>query len=287
MPDEVRRLRAPWPSLAHEIPTLTPQLEREFRFGQRVSLTERGFLLGGTIKGGSSSMWLPASDDQYEAYLRWRSIEGFRDEGDRASFDELRALLEANGIELRNPRGRGGPEDRHRFRRDLGELYTVLLGILRELPPSHLERQELARIQVGGWGPDAAKGSAYQDGTVYLYDFAVRGARRTLLGLFLHELGHAHEHALLSSTRAELREIYARLIRLDAFFGMEYLLDAASRRAYQRLSFEEFIAETHLAYTACGAALRAFVEERGSEAQGLWRVAYALFRESFEGVEYE
>lgn len=290
MPDEVRRIRAPWPSLAREVPHLTSDLEREFRFGQRVAMTERGFLVGGTIKGGSSSMWLPATEDQYEAYLRWRSIEGFLEDADISGFEELLAIAEANEIQLdygRNATPKGSEGGPLRFRRDFGAIYALLAEIMRELPPSHLRRDELRRIQIGGWGPDAAKGSAYADGTVYVYDFAVRGARRTLMGLFLHELGHAHEHAMAATTRAELREQYGRIVKAGALFGMEYLLDAESRRAYQRLSFEEFVAETHLAYTACGGGLRGFIETHGAEAKEAWRIAYAIYRETFEGFEYE
>ena len=54
-------------------------------------------------------------------------------------------------------------------------------------------RPEFAALQIGGWGPDSAKASAYDRGAVLMYDFAIRGARRTFMGLFLHELGHAHE----------------------------------------------------------------------------------------------
>jgi hypothetical protein len=287
MPEEVRRLRAPWPSLWREVPHLTAELERDFRFGQRVSATERGFILGGTMKGGSSSMWLPASADTYEAYLRWKTIDGFQEDGDPADYEELLGLLALFEVELVNARGQGPASERTRFRRDLGALYPMLLGMLKELPPSHLERDELRRLQVGGWGPDAAKGSAFQDGTVYLYDFAVRGARRTCAGLFLHELGHAHEHALARDDRDELRRLYGAIAPSSAFFGIEYLLDPQSRVSYQRMAFEEFVAETYLAYTACGGALRAFIETQPDALREPWRHAYSIFRTGFDHFEYE
>ena len=287
MPEEVRRLRAPWPMLWREVPHLTADLEREFRFGQRVAMTERGFLLGGTIKGGSSSMWLPASADTYEAFLRWKTIDGFIEDGDPGDYEDLCALLRLFEIELVNARTHAAGGERARFRRDFGALYPIMLGILKELPPAHLASEELRRIQVGGWGPDAAKGSAYHEGTVYLYDFAVRGARRTCMGLLLHELGHAHEHAFAPAVRDELRRIYSKLAPASAFFGIEYLLDVQSRCLYQRMAFEEFLAETYLAYTACGAALRAFIEAQPHDLREAWRHAYAIFRTSFENFEYE
>ncbi|HVY61165.1 MAG TPA: hypothetical protein VHF22_05895 [Planctomycetota bacterium] len=287
MPEEVRRLRAPWPYLWREVPHLTAELEREFRFGQRVALTERGYILGGTIKGGSSSMWIPASAETYEAYLRWKTIDGFIEDGDPADYEDLRTLLRLFEIELVNARSHGPPEERTRFRRGLGALYPMVLGILKELPPSHLERPELRRIQLGGWGPDAAKGSAYHEGTVYLYDFAVRGARRTCLGLFLHELGHAHEHALAEAQREDLRAIHHRLAAASCFLGIEYLLDPASRVSYQRMAFQEFLAETYLLYTACGGALRDFIEAQPAELREAWRHAYSIFRTTFDHFEYE
>src|SRR5438132_405890 len=137
MPDEVRATRAAWPSLAGVVPNLTAELEREFRFGQRVTVTERGFLLGGTIKGGSSSMWFPASREVYGAYLAWRAIEGPAEDGDPRAFERLAALLDLYGIELGD-----GAED-GRGRPELAGAYELVLAILRELPPRHLARGHL------------------------------------------------------------------------------------------------------------------------------------------------
>jgi hypothetical protein len=287
MPDEVRALRAPWPALAGEVPGLTRELEREFRFGQRVSATEKGFLLGGTMKGGSSSMWLPVGRDQFESFLRWRSIDGFVEGGDDGARDELIHFLAGCGIELAGARATATEADPAPFRRDLAQVYPLMLAILRELPREHLRRDVLRRIQLGGWGPDAAKASAYEAGTVHIYDFAVRGARRTFVGLVLHELGHAHEHSLAADHKEALRRAHATLARTACFYGIEYLLDSASRIAYQRLALEEFIAETYLAYTACGGALRAWIEGRAPEERAAWRSAYAVYADTFLGAEYE
>jgi hypothetical protein len=285
MPAEIRALRDPWPSLAGRVPGLTPALERDFRFGQRVTLTERGFLLGGTIKGGSSSMWVPAPREVYDAYLGWRAIDGVEDGApDRAAFEQLGALLGLYGVELVD--GDERPPRAPRFRRELGAIYALMLGALRELPAAHLERGELARIQLGGWGPDGAKASAYVTGTVHLYDFALRGARRTFAGLFLHELGHAHERALAPAARGALVRSYGAIVEAGALFGVEFLQDAASRRGYQRFAFTEFLAEFYLAYTACGEALRGHAAAAPQGARTAWRRAYEAFRESFGGIEY-
>lgn len=284
MPEEVRAIRAPWRSLTGVVPHLTAQLEREFRFGQRVTVTERGFLLGGTIKGGSSSMWFPASREAYEAYLGWRAIEGRWEGADPTAYERLAALCDLNGVALMD--GDLRKEAPSRFRPELAGAYELLLAILRELPPAHLARAELAGIRLGGWGPDAAKASAYHEGAVHLYDFALRGARRTFAGLFLHELGHAHERALAARRLAVLAGAYERIVAAEALFGAEFLLDAAARRSYQRLSFGEFMAELYLAYTACGAALRDFAAAAPHAAREAWAAVLDIFRESFFGFEY-
>src|SRR5207244_9107832 len=102
----------------------------------------------------------------------------------------------------------------------------------------------------------------------------------------LHELGHAHERALGRDERAELTRAYAAIVAANALFGVEFLLDAAARRSYQRLAFGEFLAEMYLAYTACGAALREFAAAAPGPARTAWGRAYAVFRGSFDGVEY-
>ncbi len=289
MPEEVRTLRHPWRTVTDRVPHLTPELEREFRFGQRVARTERGFLMGGTIKGGSSSMWYPAGTEQFEAYLAWREVEGIVDRRDENAYAHLRDFLAVRGVDLQNGQRSGFPEGREGsgFNPELGIVYELTLGVLRALPESHVRRPQLRRVQLGGWGPDGAKASAYHNATVMMYDFAVRGARRTFLGLLLHELGHAHEHALGPAALAGLEAAYRPIAHADAFYALEFLLDPASRRRYQRLVFNEFLAETYLVYAACGQALRRFIDDQPAAVHAAWATAYALFRESFDGVEYE
>lgn len=289
MPGDVRAIREPWRSLVGTIPGLTAEAERAFRFGQRVAATEHGYLLGGPIKGGSSSMWYPVDRAAYEAYLAWRAIEGVGPDPDPAGFVRLLAHLELFGVELATGNGaavRGG-KPRARFDPAIGGAYALAHAILRELPPWHLERDELVRLQLGGTGPDAAKASAYVDGAVIIYDFAIRGARRTFGGLLLHELGHANERALEPAARDELRAAFGAIAAADAFFGMEFLLDAAARRGYQRLAFAEFAAELYLAYAACGSALRAFIVEQAPAARDAWVSAYGVLWRAFDGLEYE
>jgi hypothetical protein len=284
MPDAVRDLRAAWPSLASTIPDLTTDLERDFRFGQRISKTERGYIMGGSQKGGSSSMWYPVAREQYSAFRRWQHHDGVLEGRDDEAQARLSAMLRARGVQLVTRRR--ATADDEELNPAYGPLYGCMADILEALPPAHLARPALRRIQLGGWGPDAAKTSAYDQGAVIMYDFACKGARRTFLGLFLHELGHAHEVSLGGADLDALRASWEVLVEEDAFIGVEFMLDAATRCVYQRLVFTEFLAETYLLYAAMGEALRRTIEGLAPRAQDAWRRVYETFRATFDGVEY-
>jgi hypothetical protein len=287
MPPEVRALRDRWPSQVDRVPHLTEELEKDFRFGQVISKTDRGYVMGGTINGGTSSMWYPSSAVEYTAYAAWREIEGFPEARDDDAFTRLTRICAANSIELLTRRAsRRDPEAREPYR-GFGPLYAICADVLEALPPSHLGRGELQRIQLGGWGPDGAKASAYHLGTVMMYEFAIRGAKRTFRGLFLHELGHAHEHALGKPEREKLNEAWQVLVAEDAFLGVEFLLDSNTRKLYQRLVFNEFLAETYMIYTACGDSLRKFVTQQSLKARAAWQEIYETFKSTFEGIEYD
>ena len=72
----------------------------------------------------------------------------------------------------------------------------------------------------------------------------------------------------------------------DAFYGVEFLVDAATRKLTQKFVFEEFLAETYMIYTACGGGLRAMIAGLQPRARAAWEQVYALFRASFGGVDY-
>jgi len=285
MPLEVRELRRPWPSQRDRIPALTDELEREFRFGQRIAKTDRGYFMGGPIKGGTSSMWYPASRSDYKAYEKWRKLEGLVEGRDDEALERLQGFLEAREVEL---------VTRHSSRKQdgapyagFGPLYALCLAALEALPPAHVSGERFKRLQLGGWGPDGAKASAFDKGSVLMYEFAIRGARRTFAGLFLHELGHPHEQALARPARETLKGLYKVVSDADALVGLEYLLDAATRRLHQKFVFEEFLAETYLIYTAAGEVLRSFIASQAGAVRSAWERIYELFRETFDGYEYE
>ena len=306
MPDEVRALRYPWRSLTPELRSgsgsesgeralvqgLTWELEQDFRFGQRVTRTDQGYVLGGTMKGGSSSMWQPATREQYHAFRRWQQVEGILEARDDEAFERLSGKLARHGVELATRRHAGGMgRARHQVDAEpfqgYGPLYDAMHGVLAALPDSHLEREALQRIVLGGWGPDAAKASAFQDGSVLMYDFACRGARRTFVGLFLHELGHAHEVSLSEADKDALHEAYQVIAEADAFVGVEFLLDAGTRKLYQRFVFNEFLAETYMIYASHGASLRERFQDQPAPVRTAWERVYELYQRSFDGYEYD
>lgn len=296
MPTPVRELRNGWPSRIAEVKFLNEELEKDFRFGQRISKTDRGYLMGGTIKGGSSSMWYPSSEKHYQAYLDWRCLEGIVDQQDDEAYEGLLDLLGSNSIALSTRTHQAFPtapsrdaakaDSREVHDPQLGFIYRTIYDVLNKLPSSHLGRPQLERLRLGGWGPDSAKASAYANGAVLMYDFAIRGAKRTFFGLLLHELGHAHENAMSPATRNELYKHYRVIAEADAFLGVEFLLDASTRRLYQKFVFNEFLAESYLVYTACGKALRTFIAGLEGSAQRSWEEVYAIFRATFDHVEY-
>ncbi|MGH7145760.1 MAG: hypothetical protein ACREJ2_16745 [Planctomycetota bacterium] len=285
MPPEVRRLADPWPSLTATVPGLTPALESDFRFGKRVvRFGPEEFRMGGSLKGGASTMWFPTDQAHFDIYRRWNELEGFAERADPTGAQLLHDLLAAHHIELAEPTGQQDPaafRDRH------GPLYRMVWEILRRLPSEHLTGARFARLQLGGGGPDNAKGSAFDAGAVIMYSFAIDGARRTFYGLFLHELGHLSATAFSAAALAHLNEAHAVLRRHAAFLGVEFLLGAESREQYQAWPTSEFLAETYLHYTACGSRLRAFLHERPQpEVRAAWARVYEIFLDRFGGLEY-
>ena len=264
------------------MPHLTEELEREFRFGQRVTYFNGAYRLGGNIKGGSSSIWSLTEKEIFDAYIGWRETDGIPPAPDRPAFNDLLSLLERAGIALRGQ----GPHEVGTYDERYGRLYRMTCEILSALPWAHLERRELEGIQLGGWGPDSAKASAYHESTVMMYDFAMKGARRTFVGLLLHELGHAHARTISVDDWSRIEKAFGVLSKRGALFGVEYLLDAEARVVYQKSSLEEFLAEMYMTYVSHGKELARRIVEQRPQAQVAWREIYDILCAGFEGVEY-
>jgi hypothetical protein len=282
MPEMVRELADPWPSLVGEIPGLTSRLEREFRFGQRVVLLDGVYRIGGTIKGGSSAMWVPAAPDLHRVYQEWAQRHGMPRSRRHVAYWRLRRLCKTHDIKMVN----GSPGATRTFSPRLGSVYTFARAVLRALPASHLDHPGFARLQIGGWGPDSAKASAYEDGTVMLYDFAVKGARRTFLGLFLHEIGHVLESAEAGAQRADWQRWHAEIASERAFVATEFLSSSRSRVLYQSQAWEEFAAESYMVYVAAGGRLRDHIAQQSGAVREAWEQVYGRLMAWFDGIQY-
>ena len=279
-----------WPSLSDEIRGLTEELERDFRFGHSVIRLNGNYLLGGSIKGGSSTIWAPATRAQKSAFEAWHAREGIPQEDDPDAFEVMSAILEQHHIarcSLSFTQSQREADDVARHVQGCGYIYSLLAKILQQLPAHHLSSPTFSGLQLGGWGPDGAKASAYQDGTVYIYDFALQGARRTFAGLFLHEVGHTHEAGFRPSVISTLTECHSVIGEAFAFVGLEYLLDAESRKVYQQFLLGEFLAETYVIYTAAARGLRAFIEQQTGRVREAWDEVYRIHLDSFDGIEYD
>ncbi len=286
MPEEVRALSRAWAPLSGRIAGLTQALEKEFRFGQSVIALDGKYRLGGNLKGGSSAMWIPAEREAFEAYRAWRERDGMPRVKDRRAFKRLRRICSSHGVRLLNGSWSGEEQETRNFSEKRGTVYRLTRDVLSCLPATHLSRPQFEVLQLGGWGPDGAKASAYEDGKVMIYDFALNGARRTFLGLLLHELGHAQEAAFPDSVRGRLKEAYERIARAGAVMGVDFLVDAQARKLYQLRFFEEFAAETYMIYTSQGGELRAFMGRQTEKVARAWRRVYDEYKAAFGGVEY-
>ncbi|HOX05356.1 MAG TPA: hypothetical protein PK280_03060 [Planctomycetota bacterium] len=288
MPEEVRALGRSWDTLVGQVPGLTPELERDFRFGQTVFPFAGGFRIGGSLKGGSSTMWRPATEGDCRAYTAWKEREGVPGSvDDLVAFENLAGLLADSRVDFWNQGHQSGSRRPAEYVPGRGWIYRMVLDILNCLPAEHLGRPQFSALQLGGWGPASAKASAYENGRVFIYDFALGGARRTLIGLFLHEMGHAHEAALSPEAVEEISARHTPISERGALLGLEFLLDAESRKVYQQFLVSEFIAETYVAYTAAGPTLRELVASTAGEAGKAWREVYDIYRRSFGGIEYD
>jgi hypothetical protein len=242
------------------------------------------YRMGGSLKGGASTMWFPSDEPAFRVYQAWNRLQGFQECADHTALHGLTELLKEHQIELVEPSSGGDPEHYHDRR---GHLYRMTLEILKRLPESHLNADAFQRLQLGGGGPDNAKGSAFDNGTVIMYSFATDGARRTYYGLFLHELGHLHAAGFTPLQLATLQENHAKLRQFNSFLGIEFLLGAESREQYQAWPASEFLAETYLHYVACGSRLRNFLQSRSEpDLRAAWERVYEIFMDRFEGMEY-
>ncbi|RME88645.1 MAG: hypothetical protein D6785_00660 [Planctomycetota bacterium] len=285
---EIKALKEPWPSLGDEIPGLTEKLERAFRQGQGVFFTIKGYLLGGNIKGGSSCIWRKTTKDIYKIYKEWYQREGFRERISGKERERLKNFLkDHNIILLEGDRSARNADPKENIRIMIpDECYALTYEILTHLPPHHLINPYFQKLQIGGWGPDSAKGSAFHNNTVMMYDLTVHGAKRTYAAILLHEIGHAHALLLEDDQQKELYEHFSALSKTEDWIGLEYYLGSNIRKEYQKNHFNEFLAETYLHYVVIGKDLPRFLEGMAPASMEHWKAVFQIFQNSFDDWEY-
>jgi hypothetical protein len=99
-------------------------------------------------------------------------------------------------------------------------------------------------------------------------------------------MGHAHMTLFPQAALGGLARCFETIRRSDSVLGVEYLLDAETRRIYQLRFFEEFLAELYLIYASQGARLREHIAATDGPLRAAWREVYATFATSFQGTEY-
>lgn len=286
-PNYLKELQYPWKSLVNKIPGLSPKMESEFRFGHRVSSTQQGYLIGGNIKGGSSGIWRLCSKKEYSIYQQWQKLEGIQDDPNPTYFRKLQSFLQLHSITLTcEPTLTETSPQNNTFQPRFAQIYQLTYEILQLLPPQHLQHNKFQKLQLGGWGPDSAKGSAYFQNTVIMYNFAIKGAKRTFLGLLLHEIGHSWESTLNQQQKQKIYPLYTQLCHSNSLIGLEYLLDAESRKNYQKLQLSEFLAENYLHYIVLGQKFLEYTKNFSKTAQKIWQKILQFYKKQFYNHTY-
>ena len=274
-----------WEILSGRMPGLTPDLEFGFRFSQRVMRFRSGrYRIGGSMKGGGSELWTPTTEAASITYEAWRMAEAFQPTPDPDARRELVGLLSSAGVRFNEP-GSPGSADRHQKKR--GAVYRLTLDILRALPFEHLASDRLKGLSLGADPTGGADCSAYDNGEILMYSFALNGARRTYIGLLLHELGHPFFLSLSQSSVAALSNAHRTISDSRAFLAVEFLWEKGQRIINQELSLEEFVAELYMEYSACGSLLRSHIAgQKNSGVSAAWRTVYQIIKDGYGGREY-
>ncbi|MCX7804158.1 MAG: hypothetical protein N3A38_03105 [Planctomycetota bacterium] len=271
----------------------------------------------GTLSGGMTMLVESAGEADLVAYHGWRKIEGFEDIGVEKTLDALENLrrfldgvnseraslgmpplvLSGRGEryihrtfeELQRPGTQLHP--RRQVFEQMGGIYRAVEQILDALPRPHMFNPHIREIMLGEGVSSSVRGSEYvpEQGQVVMFTLALGAARRTFVGLFLHELGHAMARRMLEddSEAGFFEERHGFLRATGAFLGVDFWIGREDRVFYQT-DIEEFLAETFMHYVAAGDCLRAHIASFGDgKIARCWTEVYEAFRDRyFSGIEY-
>lgn len=278
-------------SLVGTIPGLTPALERAFLRGDTVlAWRGGGFMMIYRLSGAETTISKPVPEEIHRIYLAWRERIGFSD-ADQASgnFWAAQRLID--------------------FGRTLGLRIDIesavsplqaeyLESVLRLLPEGFFNNGYLRALVLGADRSDASQQGSFLDGEVHLFEGSLRGPRRNLLGLLLHEMGHSTgerydlhpqgDRRIPLEIRESMSKAYRILARAKQVYAVDWMGGLEARRSRTSESFDEFIAEMHTHYVADGEGLRRHIEGLENAAcRWAYEFVYAELRDRiFWGREY-
>ncbi len=319
LPPSVRELQKPFFSKK-----IDPNLETLLRFNGAVHRYEddipvaRHYLSGGagTIMGEPVSEAYAAEFDALSKILYLRPRVESKEKTTFAQ-EQLRAFLKERGVVLES---RNGSHDGQKLPNLHHSTYELILEVLSLLPDHHFSHEHFTKLTLGGWGGGAAKCSQYIDSEVHIYKFVLQGARRNLIGILLHEVGHSFFETLSKEQKQALhnfRKMLARKSNSDIFgvakpelvLAADFLYGLESRIPYSLGSTNEFGPESYLhyitqgAFTAEGIAQRqelaksendtsetshfdSFLKSVPPKLAKAYTALWKFFRKEFEGIEY-
>ncbi len=286
IPGFLRELRTPW--LADVPPG---PLAGYVRFASVLTAREDRRTVVRYTSGGSGTIIEESVDDPtYAALGELIGREYFDKKYQDEAREELAAFLAPREVDLLVS-SKHVPRGAFEFAREILEL----------LPAGHLDHGSFRTLELGGWGHGAAKCSEYDDGTVQMFSFAVKGPRRNFAALLLHETAHAYFAELDAADPVALKglfELHLEVVRgrpgSDFFadtdlmpFAVDYLLGVQSRVSETLPDAREFAAEVYLLYVVRGLEMKDRIAELPPGLRTPWEKVYEAYRGFFGGVEYE
>jgi len=292
LPIELTSLREP----KRPIPGLSKSVEDIFYAGGSVKKEDMFFNRYRLIEliSGADTMYVHESDEAtYNLYLKWAEKEGIRPipfEEASSHLAAIAARLEAAGTTFccRNMTDIKVGSENYLNLIHYDEAWRLIRYVLDALPNSFLGRGLIQRIWFDSERQEmrgAAMLSAFKEETktVYIYSGLMRGSRRELIGLLLHELGHSTIYGLSTEMIKDLESAFDKII--NSLIGLDYAGGIECRKECIR-NFYEFMAEMHVIYVCTGPLLRARINN--STEGKAWEFIHNFFRDHvFDRREYE
>ncbi len=297
-----------------EIEGLTYQYERAFDQGAYVQQGGDGAWIffeptSGAVTTTARVLSAEEGPQIAQAYELWRQQESFPEASIQQIHDAAQELSDwgaARGIAFTIGEDRAPLTPENAL--SLGASLPYLHGLLRTLPNSLWGTSGLREIHLAAPHHGVGHGSSFDanHGALMLFPGALRGSRRNLMGLVLHEIGHAlgspyttqgMDHSSTPEMRESMREDYNTLVNRGALVAVDFREGVASRIEQQTPSstrnreeaYEEFLADLALLYVAGGEKLRNQIQALppNSPVRNAWERLYAHMKNQvFGGQEY-